>query len=66
MIIQKPEDQPEEDTATQDQQDRDELGAQIVQLPNIIEPLLVDEFIQLGSKVIEEDAEVAKEYKIFE
>ena len=65
-IIQKPEDQPEEDTATQDQQDKDELGAQIAQLPSIIEPLSVDEFIQLGSEVIEEDAEVAEEYEIFE
>jgi hypothetical protein len=65
-IIQKLEDQPEEDIATQDQQDRDELGAQIAQLPSITEPLSVDEFIQLGSEVIEEDAEVAEESEIFE
>lgn len=65
-IIKRPDDQTEEDIASQDQQDRDELQAQIAQLPHIIEPISVNEFIQLGSEVIEEDTEVADEHEIFQ
>jgi hypothetical protein len=64
-IIKRPDDQAEEDTASQDQQDRNKLRAQIAQLPNIIEPLSVNESVCLGSEEIE-DTEVAEEHKIFE
>ena len=66
-IIKKPDDQAE-DIASQEQQehDRDELQAQITQLPNITDPLSVNEFIQLGSEEIEEDDEGANEHEIFE
>jgi DDE superfamily endonuclease/Tc5 transposase DNA-binding domain/Fission yeast centromere protein N-terminal domain len=65
-IIKRPDDQAEEGTASQDQQDRDELQAQIVQLPCITEPISVNEFIQLGSEVIEEDTHIVTEYEIFQ
>jgi hypothetical protein len=65
-IIKRPDDQAEEDTASQDQQDRDELQTQIAQLPHITEPISVNEFIQLGSEVIEEDTEVVDENEIFQ
>jgi hypothetical protein len=64
-IIRRPDDHVEEDIASQDQPDRDELQAQIAQLPYITEPISVNEFIQLGSEVIEEDTEVANEHEIF-
>jgi len=35
-----------------EQQDQDELRAQIAQLPNITDPLSVNEFVQLGSEEI--------------
>jgi hypothetical protein len=53
-ILKKPDDQAE-DTASQEQQDQDELQVQIAQLPNITNPLSVIEFIQLGSEEIEDD-----------
>ena len=64
-IIKKPEDQVEQDIATQDQRDRDELQAQIAQLP-ITNPLPVDEFIQLDGEVIKKILKIAEESEIFE
>ena len=63
-IIIKPDEA--EDMASQEQQDEDELRAQIAQLPNITDPLSVNEFVQLGSEEIKEDNEGADECEIFE
>lgn len=66
-IIEKP-DNHAEDIAGQKQQeqDQDELRAQIAQLPNVTDPLSVHEFIQLGSEEIEEDDRGANEHEIFQ
>ncbi|KIM98681.1 hypothetical protein OIDMADRAFT_31454 [Oidiodendron maius Zn] len=64
-IIIKP-DHEAEDVASQEQRDQDELQAQITQLPNITDPLSVNEFIQLGGEEIKEDNEGANECEIFE
>jgi hypothetical protein len=63
-IIKKPVDYTE-DIISQDQQDRDELQAQIAQLP-ITDPISANEFIQLSSEAIEDELEVGDEDRIFQ